>query len=286
MKALIYGNLTIDKNITESGNYTGPGGSAYFASQTLTNFHYPNIIISPYGQDFQKKFIDKLNIYPTHHTGKTTLIFHNEIKNNKRFQKIEGLKYSQNIPLAQIPDKIFSGVNLIMLCSILDNLPLENIKLLRSKVSAQCLFVFIAQGLFRKIGKDNEIILSDGHHLTKYLPLVDIISLSDEDTPDASQKASRWSRGGPLVIITKDSQGCVLFENGKEKKFPAYIPSKIIDSTGAGDIFAASFAYAKLKSKSNIYAARIGNSTASLSLSQRPIHLQFTHSDVVRQIGH
>lgn len=280
MKALIYGNLTLDNNITEKGfHYKGPGGASFYVGQFLRNFNYPFAVVSSYGENFPQKYIKRLNIYPPNPTGKFTLTFKNEKIGGKRFQKAEYLENSQNVPVISLPEDIFTGVDILFLSTIIDNLTPTDIRMLKAKIGKKLLRSLIIQGLFRGIDKNGEVYIKD-KNIDEYLELVDLVFLSEDDTAGARQKALNWSLKGPLIVITKAEKGCSLYKKGREYNFPKKIFAPIIDSTGAGDIFAASFTFAKKIGKSDADAAVFANNTAAYSLSFHADQLNFSKSAI------
>ena len=68
--------------------------------------------------------------------------------------------------------------------------------------------------------------------------------------------------------MTCGENGAVFFENGNLKKFEAYSNNNIVDSTGAGDMFASGFLY-KLNLNEKIEdCIKFGCKVASKILSQ------------------
>lgn len=73
--------------------------------------------------------------------------------------------------------------------------------------------------------------------------------------------ASRFpegARGSANVVITRGAHPCVIFANGKAMKVPLakQVPSElVVDTTGAGDSFAGSFAYFLLQNPNSPEAA-------------------------------
>ena len=83
---------------------------------------------------------------------------------------------------------------------------------------------------------------------------------------DSALAAARLLRqaGPETVIITLGQQGCVLVNHEREIAVPAF-PTQAIDSTAAGDAFAAAFAVCLQKSDNIETAARWGNAAGSLT---------------------
>lgn len=286
MKAIVIGNLTIDKNIINGKIYEGPGGTAYFVSQTLNNFKLPNLVISPYGSDFPKKYLKNISVYPSYPVYPKNLVFHNFLNGKKRIQKVDNPNYIDNLPVQKLPKEIFSGVNILIIATVLNNISADYIRELKNCLKPDCLCVLIAQGLLRSVEKDGYVEKIKNDKISEYLPLVDYVFISDKDTINPFKRAKIWASLGPTIIVTQEEKGCTLFNKNSTKSFPSFKPQKIIDSTGAGDIFSAAFSYAKIKGKGDTYCTRFANATASLSLSCSKNNLYFTESDVRKVIGY
>lgn len=73
--------------------------------------------------------------------------------------------------------------------------------------------------------------------------------------------------GAQTVAITLGSKGCYIADNKKTYTAKAYT-AKAVDTTGAGDAFAAGFLYGLLKEKNIQICAKIGNWTASKCITK------------------
>ncbi len=73
--------------------------------------------------------------------------------------------------------------------------------------------------------------------------------------------------GAGQVLLTLGKDGALLFADGKLQHFPA-VPVKAVDTTGAGDAFIGSFAYALAKGSSLPDAIRFANLAAALSVTK------------------
>lgn len=110
------------------------------------------------------------------------------------------------------------------------------------------------------------------------LPLLDVLILSHDDLlpfsegnrSEADAILARWSMHVPLLVATDGRHGATLFRYGTTQRFPAY-PSREVDPTGAGDVFAAAFLTHLYMHNSPEKAVDFANCVASLSVEQEGI---------------
>lgn len=73
--------------------------------------------------------------------------------------------------------------------------------------------------------------------------------------------------GAKLVVVTLAHKGCFVAASNESHEIKAY-PTKVIDTTGAGDAFAAGFLYGLLLKKNLKTCGKIGNKMASLCIGK------------------
>lgn len=71
-----------------------------------------------------------------------------------------------------------------------------------------------------------------------------------------------------IAIVTKSANGCEIFYEEKSIKVPTNNVEKVIDTTGAGDVFAGGFLYEYLKNSSLEICAKTGNEMAGKIIQQ------------------
>jgi sugar/nucleoside kinase (ribokinase family) len=94
------------------------------------------------------------------------------------------------------------------------------------------------------------------------LPHVDVLVLSEEDLNGDCAEMTEYVRLTRIAVMTKGSQGCVVFANGMEKHVPGF-PTREVDPTGAGDVFAGAFLVRLQETRDPYQAARFANAAAS-----------------------
>ncbi|RPH73250.1 MAG: adenosine kinase [Hyphomicrobiales bacterium] len=112
-----------------------------------------------------------------------------------------------------------------------------------------------AAAVSRKAGRQTSITLSDSfcveRHRDSFLDLIrsgidivfanesEIKSLYKTQNFDGAMQAIR--KDCPIAVLTRSEAGCVVVRGEEVHAIPAYPVSKVVDVTGAGDLFAAGF---------------------------------------------
>jgi len=78
----------------------------------------------------------------------------------------------------------------------------------------------------------------------------------DEDCVTEAQKFA------PLIVMKTGEKGCIISQDGKFQEVPG-VPVKLVDTTGAGDAFAAGFLFGMLQGAEPVVCARLANAIAS-----------------------
>jgi len=74
------------------------------------------------------------------------------------------------------------------------------------------------------------------------------------------EKAKAW---GGIAALTRSAKGCVIVHGGQVHEIPAAPVSKLVDTTGAGDQFAAGFLYGLTHGKSLPDCGKLGGLAAA-----------------------
>jgi sugar/nucleoside kinase (ribokinase family) len=70
-----------------------------------------------------------------------------------------------------------------------------------------------------------------------------------------------------FAVVTRSEKGCVVIEGANTTASPAFPVSRVVDTTGAGDLFAAGFLFGLASGAGHARAARLGALAASEVIS-------------------
>jgi sugar/nucleoside kinase (ribokinase family) len=70
-----------------------------------------------------------------------------------------------------------------------------------------------------------------------------------------------------LLVVTRGEEGAVAVEGGEQVEVPAEPVERIVDTTGAGDLFAAGFLAGRAQGRSNLGSLRMGAIAAAEVIS-------------------
>jgi sugar/nucleoside kinase (ribokinase family) len=85
--------------------------------------------------------------------------------------------------------------------------------------------------------------------------------------PDFDRALASFEAQVPLVVVTCSEKGAIAVDGGKRIHVPAAPVDKVIDTTGAGDLFAAGFLYGQSHGRSIEDSLRLGSLAAAEIIS-------------------
>jgi sugar/nucleoside kinase (ribokinase family) len=113
-------------------------------------------------------------------------------------------------------------------------------------------------------GKDFRQLIDDG--------VIDILLANEEEAgilegtdPDAAIES--LGRDVPLLVVTRAERGAVAIRGGEREEIAAEPVERVVDTTGAGDLFAAGFLYGEVQGRSLEESLRIGAIAAAEVIS-------------------
>jgi sugar/nucleoside kinase (ribokinase family) len=111
------------------------------------------------------------------------------------------------------------------------------------------------------------------------LPRADVVVISIEDVAHDEALVQQWAALARMLVVTRGVHGCTIHQNNTITAVPTRAV-EIVDATGAGDIFAASFLVRLRQCGDPIAAARFANCLASQSITRRGLDSIPTPSEI------
>ena len=103
-----------------------------------------------------------------------------------------------------------------------------------------------------------------------------------EDFDGVVAGAKKW---GGIAALTRSAKGCVIVEDGAMHVIPAAPVKRVIDTTGAGDQFAAGFLYGLTRGKGLADCGRLGALAAAEVISHYGARPETSLMDIAAEAG-
>lgn len=269
MKFTVVGHTTVDLiYVAEHPTYPTPGGSSVYASITALRLGYDATPVSKVGYDFPDEFMVWLS-----KSGLNTSFYIRDLKSKTtRFKLVYGssgriLKLlGLCSPITPLELGNLPRVELAHVGSVAGEVDLETLKALR--VKAHMLSIDV-QGFIRKFKEDGEVY-EDKYLNPEVLSNADVVKLSMKEAEaltGASDPMETLKRLGKLhhgiVLLTLGEDGSLCMAERKVLRSPPYKPPKVVDPTGAGDSFIASFTVEFFRSSDLNWSLAVASAASS-----------------------
>lgn len=153
--------------------------------------------------------------------------------------------------------------------------------------------------LAQSVGRSVALSLSDSfcveRHRSDFLELignsVDLLFANEEEicalyeTPDLGKACDRIAADIPLAAVTRGSKGCLIVREGELLEFPPIAVKEVVDTTGAGDLYAAGFLHGRAKGLELRTCANLGSVAAAEIISHLGARPESRLDHVVREMN-
>lgn len=276
MNISILGHLCIDKNISEKASYISAGSPAMFLSKIFGQLpDCRTTILASYGSDFvhYKSQVEAV-FYPQLPTSNKTLVYENVTIDGKRVQKACQRNNALPIPLDERAEQIIQKSDCLFIAPLLPNYPPSYIKQIYSHTHRSVLKILLPHGYYRTFDRNDTVLVREFIELQQVLPCVDVVIFSENDHPkmiEITRSLAQQYRH-LLIIVTLGARGArvILQNNYIPLHTTAVSEGDIVDSVGAGDAFAAAFAYRYYQTRDITEAGRFANAIARQRLFFTP----------------
>jgi sugar/nucleoside kinase (ribokinase family) len=123
------------------------------------------------------------------------------------------------------------------------------------------------QGWLRSVDPDGRVRPAEWPEAAYVLEQVDAAVISDEDVGRDEAVIRSFAESCRLLVVTTGASGCRVFEHGFERRIPAERAVEV-DSTGAGDVFAAAFFTQLSRNADPLEAARFAVRLGTASIAR------------------
>jgi cytidine kinase len=265
----VYGNLTLDELDRDSKRVVRPGGSALYSSLAAAYLGAKVSVVSSIGRDYPRNVLSWINERGIDATdvkkfdGLTTR-FRISYTGNSR--KLELIHPGQKLSPSNTP----SSLQAIHLGPVFMEVGLNTLNYARRH--SEFLSVDL-QGLLRTAGQKGLVRLVR-RNIGPFLSKCNLVKATEEEahviapaetTVSTARRLLR--KGAEYVIITQGRSGSlVVKKDGAALRIPSVPESKVVDQTGAGDIFIGSWLATFLSVRDSSWAGAVGSAFASLSV--------------------
>jgi len=253
---VIVGNITRD--YFRNSNKYFVGGTSLYAGIGSAKLGMKTLVISNHSfRSYDLPQYDSLTITSLNNIKNTEFLWTYKENNRKGIIK----QYTDKIIINSI-HKI--KTKMLMLAPVFQEMDLD----IKSNFDYEICLLSI-QGLIRSYDKNSNIYMRHISHDNK-LEGINLLSCSNEEEIYINkQKLFNYLK---FISVTEGNKGArVYFSEYKSKKFHQYSPKKIVDPTGAGDIFALYLLVYYYKTNNIELAANIANCAASFVVEKSGI---------------
>ncbi len=269
MRIGVYGNLTLDELDRSGKPMVRPGGSALYSSLAAVSLGARVSVFSNIGRDYPNRILSLINSRGIDVTGikkfdGLTTRFRISYRRNSR--KLELIHPGQRLR----PADRLGLLEAIHLGPVFMEVGLDVLNQARRHSRFLSLDV---QGLLRTLDSDGSVRLVS-RSIGPFLSKCNLVKATEEEArmmaPAATTVATArrlLHKGAQYAIITQGRSGSLLVrKDGGALHIPSVPEGKVVDLTGAGDIFIGSWLAAFLAVKDPYWAGAVGAALSSLSV--------------------
>ena len=269
MRIGVYGNLTLDELDQNGEQLVRPGGSALYSSLAAAYLGARVSIFSNIGRDYPKNILSSISSHlidiagVKKFDGLTTRFRISYNADSRRLEMVHpGLQLK--------PRHLLRSLQAIHLGPVFNEIGLDTLSYTRRHSEFLTLDV---QGLLRTTGQDGFVRLAR-KNVNPFLSKCNLVKATEEEAhviaPSSTIVATArrlLHKGAQYAIITRGRSGSLLVKKyGGAFRIPSVPERKVVDLTGAGDIFIGSWLATFMFVEDALWAAAVGAAFASLSV--------------------
>jgi len=269
LKIGVYGNLTLDELDQNGKHLIRPGGSALYSSLAASYLGARVSIFSNIGRDYPKNILSSIGGYLIDVGGVKkfdSLTTRFRISYNADSRRLEVVHPGRKLK----PGRILRSLQAIHLGPVFNEIGLDTLAYARRNSEFLTLDV---QVLLRTMGQDGFVRLVR-KNVNPFLSKCNLVKATEEEArviaPASTIVATARGllrKGAQYAIITRGRLGSLLVKKyGGAFRIPSVPERRVVDLTGAGDIFIGSWLATFMFVENALWAAAVGAAFASLSV--------------------
>ena len=269
MKIGVYGNLTLDELDRNGKHLIRPGGSALYSSLAAAFLGARVSIFSNIGRDYPENILSSISSHLIDIAGVKKFDGLNtrfRISYNADSRRLEMVHPGRKLK----PRHLLRSLQAIHLGPVFNEIGIDTLAYARRHSEFLTLDV---QGLLRTMGQDGFVRLVRTN-LNPFLSKCNLVKATEEEArviaPASTIVASArrlLRKGAQYAIITRGRSGSLLVKKyGGAFRIPSVPERRVVDLTGAGDIFIGSWVATFMSVEDALWAAAVGAAFASLSV--------------------
>ncbi len=269
MRIGVYGNLTLDELDQNGEHLVRPGGSALYSSLAAAYLGARVSIFSNIGRDYPKNLLSSISSNLIDIAGVKKfdgLTTRFRISYNADSRRLEMVHPGRKLK----PRHILRSFQAIHLGPVFNEIGLDTLTYARRHSEFLTLDV---QGLLRTMGSDGFVRLVR-KNVDPFLSKCNLVKATEEEArviaPSSTIVATARRlllKGAQYAIITRGRSGSLLVKKyGGAFRIPSVPERRVVDLTGAGDIFIGSWLATFMFVEDALWAAAVGAAFASLSV--------------------
>jgi sugar/nucleoside kinase (ribokinase family) len=246
------GHVTLDR----FGDVTRPGGAALFAAVTAQRLGLSAGVLTSHATDFPLDLLPPQIEVVSLDAPATTVLEHHQHAGRRALRL---LSVAAPLTAADVPED-WGDAGLVMLAPVAGEVDPQLVEAFPDATLAA-----EGQGWLRAAGPDGAIGPRPWAPPRGLLERLQALFLSAEDVRGQEPAMLEWLQRLPIAVLTAGSAGALLYVNGERYEVRPR-PARVVDVTGAGDVFAATFLLRYHLSGDPWDAAAAAACAASLSL--------------------
>jgi len=250
---LAIGHITRD--ITDNGDRIG--GSVVYAALTARALGLNAGIVTSWSEDVDRDEIGTIQIANLKSERSTT--FQNSETESGRKQKI--FHVASNLSYKQIPVE-WRSASIVHLAPVAKEVDLSTVSYF-----SNALLGVTPQGWFRRWDEDGNVSNGSWQDILPLLENTGAVVISMEDVAGDELAIEEMAAICRVLAVTEGGKGVRLYWNGDVRRFRPP-PVKVVDTTGAGDIFAAAFFVRLYSTRDPWEAARFATQISAASVTR------------------